>query len=141
VVTQEGLEPSTSCSGGKREARRNAKLGARLRKLVKRHSSGCLLWIGYRDGCGYGRPRVNGRHVLANRLSWFLAVGPIPDGLHVLHKCDRPECVEPLHLYLGTHQHNMFDRDVKGRGVVPVRARGRWTGRFKRTGADWTGAA
>jgi hypothetical protein len=42
-------------------------------------------------------------------------VGPIPDGMLVLHTCDNPPCVNPDHLYLGTWKDNMQDRIKRGR--------------------------
>lgn len=48
-------------------------------------------------------------------MSWILSFGEIPAGLCVLHSCDNPPCVRPDHLFLGTDQINMADRDTKGR--------------------------
>lgn len=78
--------------------------------------SGCWLWIASRHRLGYGnigvRPSISAP---AHRVSWELHVGPIPNGLHVLHKCDVRNCVNPGHLYLGTHQDNMRDRNSRNR--------------------------
>ena len=78
----------------------------------------CYLWTGYRDHQGYGLASVpSGRsaHTRAHRLAWRITYGPIPDGLHVLHRCDNPPCVRPDHLFLGTHAENMQDMVDKGR--------------------------
>lgn len=48
--------------------------------------------------------------MLAHRVAYAEAVGEIPDGLDILHKCDNPACINPLHLYAGTHTRNMRDR-------------------------------
>ena len=65
-----------------------------------------------RDETGLAVRRVK---VGTHRYSWEIHVGPIPDGLLVLHKCDNPVCVNPTHLFLGTLQDNMADRNAKGR--------------------------
>lgn len=78
----------------------------------------CWLWTGKTSGQGYGRVRVPASgYVLAHRFSWQLHNGnnPIPDGLLVLHKCDNPPCVNPKHLFLGTHADNMRDMIAKNR--------------------------
>jgi hypothetical protein len=52
---------------------------------------------------------------MAHRASWEAYRGPIPKGMWVLHKCDTMPCVNPDHLFLGTHQDNMTDKTRKGR--------------------------
>jgi hypothetical protein len=76
----------------------------------------CWLWTGTRSVHGYGwslRHWPGGGK--AHRCSWILRNGPIPDGLWVLHKCDVRLCVNPDHLYLGTHADNQADKNRKGR--------------------------
>jgi len=80
---------------------------------------GCWLWTKTTYGRGYGcmfLTKTGGpRNMKAHRFSWELHNGPIPDGLHVLHKCDVRTCVNPDHLFLGTNQDNIDDRVKKGR--------------------------
>lgn|SRR5688572_3733080 len=65
---------------------------------------------------GYSMAKFRGRSPqLVHRLVWVSVHGAIPNGLHVLHRCDHPWCCNPTHLFLGTHQENMKDRDLKGR--------------------------
>src|SRR3990172_13696 len=77
----------------------------------------CWPWLGKaRTGKSglYGQFWVNSRQVSAHRYSYELAYGPIPPGLHVLHKCDNPICQNPKHLYVGTNQDNVNDKMARG---------------------------
>jgi hypothetical protein len=64
-------------------------------------TDGCWLWKGTRDH-GYGTFCLNGRMILAHRLVFEAMVGPVPDGMLVMHTCDERLCVRPDHLALGT---------------------------------------
>ncbi len=89
---------------------------------VAKTDDGCWLWTGYRAANGYGRipvPRLNHKRPWtigwAHRVSYALNVGPITEGLSVLHRCDNPQCVRPDHLFLGTQRDNIQDAARKGR--------------------------
>ncbi len=77
--------------------------------------NGCWLWRGRFFRSGYGVFYQAGKYRKTNRVAWEIFVGPIPAGLHVLHHCDNPSCVNPAHLWLGTHSDNMADKVAKGR--------------------------
>jgi hypothetical protein len=77
--------------------------------------TGCWVWLGRKYPNTYGRIGYMGSEICAHRLSWILHKGPIPYGLWVLHKCDNPQCVNPDHLFLGTHRDNEDDKVRKGR--------------------------
>jgi len=77
----------------------------------------CWLYTGYTDELGYGIITHQGGGLKAHRASWIVHKGDIPKDKDVLHKCDVRCCINPDHLFLGTHQDNMRDRDLKGRGA------------------------
>jgi DNA-binding transcriptional regulator YiaG len=91
-------------------------------KVIKRDSDHCWLWQGYRGTDGYGAFRFDHITRLAHRVAYELAVGPIPDGLWVLHRCDRTACVRPDHLFLGNNADNMADMVAKGRSLHGTRS-------------------
>jgi hypothetical protein len=93
-------------------------------RYIPEPNSGCWLWTGDVEGGGYGqfmlrKIKTGGKwrklRVKAHRLSWELHRGEIPADTEVCHTCDMPPCVNPDHLFLGTHQENMQDRNDKGR--------------------------
>ena len=90
-------------------------LEGRFLSYVKK-GRGCWEWIGLKNEPGYGVLHVGKRIILAHRVSHMLYKGEIPDGLFVLHRCDRPSCVAPKHLWLGTIADNQADMARKGRG-------------------------
>lgn len=79
-------------------------------------NSECELWQGSLDSSGYGLKRIGKRIYKAHRLAWQMANGEcIPAGMQVLHRCDVRNCLNPKHLFLGTLQVNMADRNKKAR--------------------------
>lgn len=94
-------------------------LSERIAAHVVTAHGGCMEWNGSRDGRGYALISVHDRTRRVSRLVWELTNGPIPEGLHVLHRCDNPPCVALEHLFLGTPADNAHDRDAKGRGKPP----------------------
>jgi hypothetical protein len=88
-------------------------------KFTQRSPTECWPWTATIDRDGYGRMKVGGKSQRAHRLAYALRIGPVPDGLSVLHRCDNPCCVNPDHLWVGTSSDNMRDMATKGRGVPP----------------------
>ena len=89
----------------------------RFLEKIKTAEGGCVEWQASKDGHGYGQMSCHkgASPLKAHRVSYELFVGEIPHGMHVLHKCDNPACVNPEHLFLGTHKDNMEDMVLKNR--------------------------
>lgn len=106
------------CSIPCKAAATTAPLIDRFFKYVgRKQADGCIPWLGSLAS-GYGHLRIShpqkDEDVGAHRISYELFVGPIPAGLHVCHRCDHKYCVNPTHLFVGTHQENVQDLISKG---------------------------
>lgn len=98
--------------------------------------TGCWLWRGWTNNWGYASTTHEGRRVYAHRLAAHLAHGfDLDDSRLVLHRCDRPSCVNPDHLYVGTASDNARDRWARNRNPVEW-ARGERNGRARLTAAQ-----
>lgn len=87
-------------------------------KVDVRGPDECWLWMRGCGSGGYGQVWREGRNWQAHRVAYEFTRGPIPDGLWVLHRCDVPNCVNPAHLYVGTHKDNVRDRVERGRSAT-----------------------
>lgn len=77
----------------------------------------CWVFTGAMSGSGYGAICDRGAHV----VSFEHHKGPVPKGMIVCHTCDNKPCINPKHLFLGTHKDNKDDEIAKGRHVFGER--------------------
>jgi hypothetical protein len=91
-------------------------------RVRRDNKTGCLIWTGPTNNCGYGLFWIDGHHRGAHRVAFFLKHGrwPFPLGLH---KCDNPPCVDWRHIFEGTHKDNLEDSWAKGRRPLEFSSR------------------
>lgn len=95
-----------------------------LKQRSKSTETGCIVWIANKDKDGYGIATYKNEDWVAHRLAYSVfnnITKKEMNGLVVCHKCDNPSCINPEHLFLGTHRDNMLDRDVKKRQATGER--------------------
>jgi hypothetical protein len=77
--------------------------------------SECWDWKGYIGNRGYGKARIRSSpQYLAHRLAYYFTFNhwPVPCACH---KCDRPACCNPFHVFEGTQKDNRNDAGEKHR--------------------------
>lgn len=93
-------------------------LEKRLRHYSKEDpNTGCWLWKACTVGFGYGQVSWGRKMYPAHRMAYETFVGPIPEGMLVLHSCNTPACINPAHLRVGTQQENMDDMSRSGNSL------------------------
>jgi hypothetical protein len=92
------------------------------RRVIKLGATACWPWTGtLKDGYGQLKRQDGQTNIYAHRASVEIAHGvPVPSHLVVMHRCDNPRCVNPLHLKVGTQLENVRDMHAKGRQSTVV---------------------
>ena len=96
-------------------------------RVDRRDHDECWPWLGVRNSDGYGVLRFMAKAYQATHLALEYAGVDVPAGLIACHHCDNPSCVNPRHLFVGTHRDNALDCKRKGRGRYGPNAPGTYS--------------
>ncbi len=77
--------------------------------------NGCWICTSHKKS-KYGYPMMSLNRIPIHMVRYFakLKYPDLPSYIHVLHKCNNSSCINPTHLYFGTHEDNMRDRKNSG---------------------------
>lgn len=91
-------------------------IAIRLKAKTIQAANGCWEWTGGFHGVGYGSvPAKMGGGRYAHRAMHEAVISEIPKGMYVLHSCDNRKCINPEHLFIGSHMDNIKDMHAKNR--------------------------
>lgn len=78
--------------------------------------NGCYICTShYSEKNGYIRKRIGNKKYLLHRYMYEQKYGEIPSGKLACHTCDNRQCINPDHIFIGTHRDNTSDMLNKGR--------------------------
>lgn len=80
------------------------------------NEKGCWICTSHgKDNSGYPVIVQGEKTIKVSRYMYERFVDQIPKGLHMLHSCDDPSCININHLRPGTSQDNVNDRQLRHR--------------------------